>query len=159
MTQPKILYQRRDLCSDSLWGAGDQMNSCGVLYWSSVWEYTWTTAIIPLLPAENDHLSFLDDVVYIKSKFSGKSMFARPVDQTVQGHKEHWEWCVSRYVWHHIACANIFLMHFLHWSDFPCMLSCLMTFTFEQKRKAERTTYINETLGLCCITDGYFSEI
>lgn len=98
MTQPKILYQRRDLCSDSLWGAGDQMNSCGVLYWSSVWEYTWTTAIIPLLPAENDHLSFLDDVVYIKSKFSGKSMFARPVDQTVQGHKEHWEWCVSRYI-------------------------------------------------------------
>lgn len=47
-----------------------------------MWEYTWTTAIIPLLPAENDHLSFLDDVVYIKSKFSGKAMFARPVDQT-----------------------------------------------------------------------------
>lgn len=137
MTQPKIPYQHRELCSDSLWGAGDQMNSCGVLYWSSVWEYTWTTAIVPLLPAENYHLSFLDDVVYIKSKFSGKTMFARPVDQTVQGNKEHREWCVSRYSMYDIINEGLgtscilhvqifFFMHFLHWSDFCFHLGMLL---------------------------------
>jgi len=127
MIQPKIPYQHRESGSDSLRGAGDQMNSCGVPYWSSVWEYTWTTAIVPLLPGENYHLSFLDDEVSIKSKFGGKDLFAGQWIRRKQ-------WCVSRYVWvwHHklrswhfkyVAWVYIFII-------FSCIYCIELIFAF-----------------------------